>query len=240
MAFPVTLGKGCQTTRQLWPHHPYLYTSFFSGSVFTQALQTSHFVLVPILNCCFSLLSNTSPWHHTTTYPQKCPLGYFKQDFSPYKWLVKGEHVRSSEKWLTVAEKIIEMLNAAVTVALCNCFSRRRDKYKTFDTNIPFARMKAAVSIASSTRLRSFSAFSNHCFFSSSKCSADSWLLGFIRTMRAAFTTCGTRSAAYNFTLDQITVHHCSYMMIWNRNVTIISIFVVVVVVVVVAVQSTT
>ena len=66
-------------------------------------------------------------------------------------------------------------------------------------SNSPLARMKAAVSMASSTRLRSFSAFSSHCFFSSSKCSADSWLLGFIRTMRAAFTTCGTKSAAYRW-----------------------------------------
>jgi len=58
--------------------------------------------------------------------------------------------------------------------------------------------------MASSTRLRSFSAFSIHCFFSRSKCSTDSWLLGFMSTMRAALTTCGTKSAAYKYTLAHI------------------------------------
>jgi len=70
--------------------------------------------------------------------------------------------------------------------------------------NIPLARMNAAVSMASSTRLRSFSAFSSHCFLSSSKCSTDAWLLGFIRTMWAAFTTWGTRSAAYRHTAAHV------------------------------------
>ena len=69
--------------------------------------------------------------------------------------------------------------------------------------------------MASSTRLRSFSAFSSHCLFSSSKCSADSWLLGFIRTMRAAFTTCGTKPAAYKFTHVQSN-NKTEVIIIWQ------------------------
>lgn len=72
--------------------------------------------------------------------------------------------------------------------------------------NVPLARMKAVVSIASSTRLRSFSAFSSHCFFSRSKCSTDAWLLGFIKTMWPAFTTCGTKSAAYSITMPHVII----------------------------------
>ena len=89
---------------------------------------------------------------------------------------------------------------------------------------IPLARMKAAVSMASSTRLRSFSAFSSHCFFSSSKCSTDAWLLGFIRTIRAAFTTCGTKSAAYRSTVAHTTVIIYIYIYIFIHQMMVATI----------------
>ena len=59
----------------------------------------------------------------------------------------------------------------------------------------PFSLMNAWLSMASSTRPLSFSTLSVHCFLRSSKWSTEAWFEGLFNTIRAAFTTCGTRSS---------------------------------------------